>query len=181
MSAIDSHDRQFRFAIEHKRLIEVRYEGRLRVAEPHDYGVKNGRPRLLVYQLRVRGGHEPDARGWRLLDVSKISICAVCHETFAGSREQESQRHFTWGELYARVSLRLQRCGPRENRGLRRWRQMAMRAAAREILRRAAACKSPIRSAHAAAENRRAAGRRQSLGLRAEARWIPGDRVQGEG
>ncbi|HEV8394263.1 MAG TPA: hypothetical protein VGQ37_08310 [Vicinamibacterales bacterium] len=41
MEPVGPFDRQLRFAIAHKRLIEVRYDGRLRVAEPHDYGVKN--------------------------------------------------------------------------------------------------------------------------------------------
>jgi hypothetical protein len=97
-------DRQLRFAIAHKRLIEVHYGGRLRVAEPHDYGVQNGIAKLLVYQLRARGG-APDAtaRGWRLLDVGKIGICAVSDATFAGSRANASQRHFTWDEVFARV------------------------------------------------------------------------------
>jgi hypothetical protein len=97
-------DRQLRFAIAHKRLIEVRYDGRLRVAEPHDYGVKNGSRKVLVYQLRASGpAQNAPARGWRLLDVGKIALCAVSDATFAGSRADASQQHFTWDELYARV------------------------------------------------------------------------------
>jgi hypothetical protein len=98
-------DRQLRFAIAHKRLIEVRYGGRRRLAEPHDYGMKNGSPKLLIYQLRS-GGAAPgaDARGWRLLDVGKISICAVSESTFAGSRADSSQQHFVWDEVFARVN-----------------------------------------------------------------------------
>jgi len=105
MSDAGSFDRQLRFAIEHKRLIEVQYDGRLRVAEPHDYGVKNGRPKVLVYQLRASGrAQAPRARGWRLLDVGKIVLCAVSDSTFAGSRADPSQQHFTWDEIYARVN-----------------------------------------------------------------------------
>ena len=104
MSGAAPLDRQLRFAIEHKRLIEVQYHGRLRVAEPHDYGVKNGSPKVLVYQLRVTGGAEgARARGWRLLDVGEIALCAVSDSTFAGSRADPSQQHFTWDEIYARV------------------------------------------------------------------------------
>jgi hypothetical protein len=104
MSAAGALDRQLRFAIEHKRLIEVRYGGRLRVAEPHDYGVKNGSARLLIYQLYARGGApDPRARGWRLLDVGKIGLCAVSDATFAGSRADASQHHFAWDEIFARV------------------------------------------------------------------------------
>jgi hypothetical protein len=97
-------DQQLRFAIAHKRLVEVRYDGRLRLAEPHDYGVKNGSPKVLVYQLKDRGAsHGPKATGWRLLDVSKIALCAVSDSTFAGSRGDSSRQHHTWDELYARV------------------------------------------------------------------------------
>jgi hypothetical protein len=98
-------DRQLRFAIAHKRLIEVQYDGRLRVAEPHDYGVKNGSSKVLVYQLRTAGTPpDPRARGWRLLDLRKISICAVSDTTFAGSRADASQQHLEWDELFARVA-----------------------------------------------------------------------------
>ena len=105
MSGAGRLDRQLRFAIEHKRLIEVQYHGRLRVAEPHDYGVKSGSPKVLVYQLRVTGGGEgARARGWRLLEVGEITLCAVSDSTFPGSRADPSQQHFTWDEIYARVS-----------------------------------------------------------------------------
>src|SRR5439155_6202844 len=43
-----SVDGQLRFAIANKRLIQFRYHGDRRVAEPHDYGIQNGTPKLLV-------------------------------------------------------------------------------------------------------------------------------------
>ena len=104
MDGLSPVDRQLRFAIAHKRLVEVKYDGRLRVAEPHDYGLKNGHPKVLVYQLRVTGGVKgAGQRGWRLFDVSKIALCAVSASTFAGSRSDASQQHFTWDEIFARV------------------------------------------------------------------------------
>ena len=64
-----------------------------------------GSPKLLVYQLRASGRAEgAPARGWRLLDVGQITLCAVSDSTFAGSRADPSQQHFTWDEIYARVS-----------------------------------------------------------------------------
>lgn len=103
MASVGPIDLQIRFAIAHKRLIEVRYDGRLRVAEPHDYGLKNGSAKVLVYQLRASGGTGP-AHGWRLLDVGKISLCAVSDASFEGSRGDDAQQHFTWDEVFARVS-----------------------------------------------------------------------------
>ena len=105
MAGAGPFDRQLRFAIEHKRLIEVQYHGRVRVAEPHDYGVKNGSAKVLVYQLRVNGRADgAHSRGWRLLEVGEIALCAVSDSTFAGSRADPSQQHFTCDEIYARVS-----------------------------------------------------------------------------
>ncbi len=51
-----SIDGQLRFAIANKHLIQFRYHGDRRVAEPHDYGIQNGTPKVLVYQRRGSGG-----------------------------------------------------------------------------------------------------------------------------
>lgn len=100
-----SVDEQLRFAIENKRLLEIRYKGDARTAEPHDYGVFRGTERLNVFQLRgpVRSPQR-SAKGWRLLDVADIEECAVLTETFAGSRGQSHTNHRDWDIIYARVS-----------------------------------------------------------------------------
>jgi len=96
-------DQLLRFAIAHTRLIQVSYGGRLRLAEPHDYGIKNGSPKLLVYQLRATDDDpRSGAEGWRLLDVSKIATCTVLEDSFPGSRAPSSRRHGTWDEVFAR-------------------------------------------------------------------------------
>ena len=92
-------DRQIRAAIAGRRLIRFTYGSASRVAEPHDYGVQHGATRLLVYQLRSM----PFSRGWRMLDVSKISGLVVLEETFAGSRRASHSHHFEWDALFARV------------------------------------------------------------------------------
>jgi hypothetical protein len=100
---LDTLDARIRRAIAGKRLLEIRYKGAVRLAEPHDYGVIDGTERLLVFQLRG-----PDsgngAVGWRLLDVARIESCAVTDQTFAGSRGQSHQQHYQWETLYARVT-----------------------------------------------------------------------------
>ena len=98
-------DEQLRFAIAHRRLIQVSYNGRMRVVEPHDYGILNGSTTLLVYQLREAGAMpRAKATGWRLFEVSTISACALLEERFPGSRGQSDQQHMTWDELFARVT-----------------------------------------------------------------------------
>jgi hypothetical protein len=98
-------DGQLRFAIAHRRLIQVGYGGCRRVVEPHDYGVQRGTARLLVYQ-RHRSGGTPGKgnRGWRLLDVPKIDGCVILEEGFHGSRADSHQHHYAWDVVYARVS-----------------------------------------------------------------------------
>jgi hypothetical protein len=102
-----SIDEQLRFAIARKQLIEFKYNGRTRIAEPHDFGVKNGTRKLLVYQLRAAGAATRDRKpewGWRLLEVSEIEECSVLDQTFAGSRGRSSQHHMVWDELFIRVA-----------------------------------------------------------------------------
>jgi hypothetical protein len=93
-----------RFAIAHKRLIQLTYGGYLRVIEPHDYGVQKGTPRLLAYQIRGGSSHAKGGKyGWKLLKVSKIEACAVLEESFPGSRAQSTQEHLVWDQIFARV------------------------------------------------------------------------------
>jgi hypothetical protein len=98
-----SIDTRIRRAIAQKQLIEVSYNGRVRMAEPHDYGSHKGVDRLLVYQLRSKGELTRDSAGWRLLDVPKIESLTILDATFEGSRGEAKQSHHTWDILYARV------------------------------------------------------------------------------
>lgn len=97
-------DGALRFAIANRRLLRLTYHSRCRVAEPHDYGVLNGRPRLLVYQVReLDAARSTRIAGWRLLDVAKIEDFEVLDETFPGSRASSHTDHFSWDVVYARV------------------------------------------------------------------------------
>ncbi len=100
----DSLDARIRFAVAHRRLIEVRYKNSARVDEPHDYGVQKGVERLLVYQLRGPARPRQQAAGWRLLDVAKIEGCTVLDATFAGSRGAQHRQHHAWDVVHARVT-----------------------------------------------------------------------------
>jgi hypothetical protein len=66
-------DAQLRSAIAHKRLVEFTYKAERRIAEPHDYGRRNGIDKLLVYQRKKSGRY---ITGWRSLEVSKIEDLA---------------------------------------------------------------------------------------------------------
>ena len=94
-------DQQLRFAIAQKRLLQLDYKSKHRLVEPHDYGIRNGVVRIMVYQLNDGSGQP--AAGWRLLDTAGISACTVQEASFAGGRGDSSQQHVEWDELFARV------------------------------------------------------------------------------
>jgi len=94
-------DTSLRFAIANKRLVCFYYNEKWRIAEPHDYGVKNGTAKLLVYQ--VRGESTSLVRGWKLLDVARIEQLAILEDTFRGTRGRPEQHHMQWDEVFVRV------------------------------------------------------------------------------
>jgi hypothetical protein len=96
-------DQQLRFAITSRHLMQVRYDGRDRIVEPHDYGVFKKTERVLVYQLRAPARPGKAATGWRLLDAAKIEAVKVLEDTFPGSRGPAHDRHLDWDVVYARV------------------------------------------------------------------------------
>jgi hypothetical protein len=96
-------DARIRFAIANRRLLRVTYDEAVRVAEPHDYGVRKGETKVLAYQHEKAGRKSDDARGWRLFDTAKMRDCVVLEDTFAGSRQAPDQQHHDWDVLYARV------------------------------------------------------------------------------
>lgn len=100
---LSSLDYRIRFAIAHRRLIEVSYQRFARLAEPDDYGRQGGVDRLLIYQRRgpARPGHS--SIGWRLFDVAKVESLTVLDEEFQGSRGTQQQSHHNWDVVYARV------------------------------------------------------------------------------
>ena len=98
-------DDELRRAIEAKHLLQLSYKGKLRVVEPHDYGVYKGVARLFVYQVRGASTTQGrQGRGWKLLDVEKIAGGIVLDETFSGSRGDYFDQHLAWDVVYARVS-----------------------------------------------------------------------------
>lgn len=68
----DDEDAELRTAIAGERLVSFVLDGRLRIAEPDDYGVIAGVRRLFFYQV---GGESRSGRpmGRRWGDLSKIS------------------------------------------------------------------------------------------------------------
>ena len=95
-------DEFLRTAIQNRRMVLLRYAGKDRIVEPHDYGVQNGRLRLLAYQ--VGGSSSGKLPNWRWMDVDRISGMQLLDVTFQGGRPAPSGKHHQWDRLFARVS-----------------------------------------------------------------------------
>jgi hypothetical protein len=94
-------DELLRAAIEQRRLIQLRYDDKTRILEPHDYGVQKGVIRLLAYQ--VGGSSSGKLPNWRWLDVHRISEPQMLTRTFRGGRSIPSGKHHKWDQLFIRV------------------------------------------------------------------------------
>src|SRR5437016_10106156 len=92
-----------RAAIAERRLIRFMLNGCLRIAEPHDYGIRNGVCELLVYQIagQSNSGAIPE---WRCVRVAAASRVEMLDRTFAGGRKTPSGQHLRWDRLFARVA-----------------------------------------------------------------------------
>jgi len=94
-----------RNAITKKELIEFTYHGYVRIAEPHVYGIREGRRQILVYQIggATSSGKIPD---WRLMNLDEISGLRVLGgQTYPGLREksQSSVGDLDWDTIIASV------------------------------------------------------------------------------
>lgn len=89
-------------AIEKRHLVRFIYHGKDRIAEPHDYGIQNGRVRLLSYQLRGETTQGPLPQ-WRLTDLDGISEFKVLDTTFPGNRPAPSGQHHKWDQVFIHV------------------------------------------------------------------------------
>lgn len=95
-------DLLIRMAIAHRRVVDLIYDDRRKQVEPHDYGIRNGQPQLLIYQ-RAGESRSSDPTGWRSLKLSSISDFHVQEETFPGRRPADPDRRVIWERLFARV------------------------------------------------------------------------------
>ena len=94
-------DDMIRSAIEQKRLLRVIYKEKDRIVEPHDYGIHNGLPKLLSFQ--VAGKSSERLSNWRWIETALISEIEMLETTFAGGRHSPSGSHHKWDQLFARV------------------------------------------------------------------------------
>lgn len=91
-----------RGAIARKELIEFSYKGYPRVAEPHAYGIKDGKRQILIFQV---GGLTSSGKiqDWRRINLEDISGLKVVGGQFAARREGRTSDHDKWDTVIASV------------------------------------------------------------------------------
>ena len=88
-------------AIEHRRLLRLRYQNKERIVEPHDYGVHKGSVKLFGYQIGGSSSHKLPS--WRWMETDLISDVQLLNQTFPGGRQVASGKHHKWDRLFIRV------------------------------------------------------------------------------
>ena len=92
-----TRDEMVREAITDKKLLELYYDGKYRIVEPHVYGRKNERNGILAYQ--IGGQSSTGIMGWKRMYMKKIKNMKVLDETFPGKREVTGM-HSEWDLRY---------------------------------------------------------------------------------
>ncbi len=88
-------------AIDEARLIQLRYKGKERIVEPHDYGIHKGTAKLFGYQ--IGGSSSQKLPNWRWMEQDQITNLRILDRTFAGGRAAPSGKHHEWDKLFIRV------------------------------------------------------------------------------
>jgi hypothetical protein len=92
-------------AIRGKRLIEVTYEGELRIAEPHVLGERGKQMSVQLQVFQLKNNAAPWARpGWRYYILAKLDRVRVLQETFPGRRPSGSYQHALWSWIIEMVA-----------------------------------------------------------------------------
>jgi len=89
--------------VSERRLLAFFSKGHDRIAEPHDYGVKDKVRKLLYYQVGGGSNSHPPT-GWRWADADEMTGARLLEERFAGARPAPTGQHVKWDKLFASVS-----------------------------------------------------------------------------
>ena len=103
MPAITTLHQTLCTAIGERRLLGFSSKGHDRIAEPHDYGVKDRVRKLLYYQVGGGSNSHPPT-GWRWADADEMTGARLLEERFAGARPAPTGQHVKWDKLFASVS-----------------------------------------------------------------------------
>lgn len=103
MPAIGTLHQTLCTAIEERRLLAFFSKGCDRIAEPHDYGVRDGVRKLLYYQVGGSSNSSPPT-GWRWAETEEMTGTRALERRFAGARPTPTDRHVKWDKVFASVN-----------------------------------------------------------------------------
>ncbi|KVN42252.1 hypothetical protein WJ64_31970 [Burkholderia ubonensis] len=90
-------------AIDHMRVLELRYDGYFRVVEPHAYGVSDEGHYLLRCYQTAGGSQSGNSVGWKLLRTDEIGSLdetgAVFRDARPGYKRNDSAMQHIYAEL----------------------------------------------------------------------------------
>jgi len=84
-----------------KEILEFKFKGYIRIAEPHIYGLKNEKRMLLVYQIGGAASSGP-IPSWRLMPLEDMVGVKTTGEKFEGARELPAE-YSRWDTIIAQV------------------------------------------------------------------------------
>jgi len=101
MQELPTIDELLRKAIQQKRLVRLSYKNKMRIVEPHDYGIHKGSVKLLGYQ--VGGTSSGPLPNWRWMEIDGISELQLLNHRFRGGRAEQAGKHHEWDQVFSRV------------------------------------------------------------------------------
>lgn len=73
-------------AISNRHLLQLSYDGYMRIVEPHAYGVSSAQHEIMRVWQTGGGSASNEPTGWKLLRVDEIRTLTTLPQTFAGPR-----------------------------------------------------------------------------------------------
>src|SRR2546430_1750170 len=92
-----------RTAIEDRRMIRLRYHGRIRILEPHDHGILNGSIQLLAYQ--VGGSSSRRLPNWMLMKADEIGPIFIVGNRTIPKQSAISEKWLDYGKILVVLEL----------------------------------------------------------------------------
>lgn len=90
-------------AIAEKRLVQFKYDGRLRIVEPFCCGISNAN-NYVLRGFQIRGTDKTKPLCWRLYELAEMSQLNVTQHNFKGNRKEYNPEDPALTEIFCRIS-----------------------------------------------------------------------------
>lgn len=91
-------------AIDNRKLLRVDYDEGERIIEPYALGTNNNSGKTLLRAYQVQGASlSGEGEGWKLMNLKKLNVIEVLHETFSPRPEFKSGDKAMTGGIIAEI------------------------------------------------------------------------------